>query len=581
MGITADDLPLERALRWERERADRVFLTQPSGGRARDWTWGQAIDESRRMAAYLKAQQWEPGARVAILSKNSAWWIMADLAIWMSGHVSVPVYPSLRAETVRQILDHSGARACFVGGVEQETAPAAAAPGIPVIAFPNASVEAEVGWEGLVEANTALRGAPVRNGDDVATILYTSGTTGRPKGVVHRFHGFAHDAKVLSELLGLREEERALSYLPLAHILERAGGEAVALRLANRVYFTEGVHTFVQDLMRARPTIFLSVPRLLTKFQQGVFAKAPRERLDRLLRIPAVRSYVRRKILRQLGLNCVYLAACGGAPLPVDVLLWFRKLGVDLAEGYGMSETMITHLPRPGTVRPGCVGAPVEGVETRVTAEGELLVRSPMNMLGYYKEPEMTRQAFTEDGFFRTGDVVATEPDGQIRIVGRLKEQFKTSKGKYITPAPIETRFMEDPAVEVCCLMGAGQSSPFAVVVLSEAVREKCADAAERRRVEASLAARMGEINAGLDPFERLDMIVIANGPWTIGNGLMTPTLKIRRGVVEDRYQQLIDTWRAQNSAVVWESVPGAASAVYTAGAAGLGSEEHGGAPLQ
>jgi long-chain acyl-CoA synthetase len=556
MGISDNDLPLQRIWRWERERADRVFLTQPLSGRVREWTWAQAVGEARRMAAYLKAQHWEPGSPVAILSRNCAWWIMADMAIWMAGHVSVPIYPSLRAQTIRQILDHSGARLCFLGATEREAAGVCGLPGLAWVALPTAASDNEVGWESLVEATPPISGTPVRPADDLATIVYTSGTTGAPKGVMHRFAGFAHCARVLTGMLNLTGPQRVLSYLPLAHILERAGSEAPSFFLGNHIFFTEGIETFLEDLERARPTVFLSVPRLLVKFQQGVFARLPSEKLDSLLRMPVVQRYVRRRILRQLGLNCVTLAACGGAPLPADVLLWYRSLGLQLGEGYGMTETMITHLPRPGEVRPGYVGCAIEGVETRVTAEGELLIRSPMNMIGYFREPEMTSAAFTADGFFRTGDVVTIEPDGQMKIIGRLKEQFKTSKGKYVAPAPIESRLMEDPGVESCCLLGAGHPSPFAVVVLSDAARERSRAAAGRVALERSLAERMEAVNATLDPFERLDRIVIAEGPWTVGNGMLTPTMKIRRAAVEEHYRRVIEEWESRPGPVVWEAPP-------------------------
>ena len=231
-----------------------------------------------------------------------------------------------------------------------------------------------------------------------------------------------------------------------------------------------------------------------------------------------------------------------------------------------MTETMITHLPRSGTVRPGYVGCALEGIETKVSPEGELLVRSPMNMLGYFKDPEKTRAAFTEDGFFRTGDVAVIDTDGQLRIIGRIKEQFKTSKGKYVAPAPIEGRLMEHPAVEACCLMGAGQPSPFAVIILSEAMREQCIDPEARDALEESLQARMQEMNRELDPFERVSMIVIAEGPWTVANSMMTPTLKIRRGVLEDHYLRLVEEWRAQERPVVWESLPKLPASRYVAG---------------
>ena len=555
-------LALERIWRWERERPGQVFLSQPVAGRVQDWTWARAAAEARRIAAYLRAQRWEPGTPVAILARNSAWWILADMAIWMAGHVSVPIYPSLRAQTVRQILDHSGARACFIGATEKEAAGVCGTPGVLWIALPGAAAECGVPWDRLVAATAPLAGAPVRPADELATIIYTSGTTGAPKGVMHCFGAFAHDARALTSMLGLRGGQRVLSYLPLAHILERAATEATSFLLANHVFFTEGIETFLEDLERARPTIFLAVPRLLLKFQQGVFARLPSEKLDRLLRMPVIQRYVRRRVLRQLGLNCVTLAACGGAPLPPDILLWYRNLGLQLAEGYGMTETMITHLPLPGAVRPGYVGAPIEGVETRVTPEGELLIRSPMNMLGYYRDPELTRAAFTEDGFFRTGDVVTAAPDGQIKIVGRLKEQFKTSKGKYVAPAPIEGKLMEHPGVEACCVMGAGRSSPFAVVLLADAVRDRCAEPRARAALEHALAARLSAINAALDPFERLSRIVIADGPWTVANGLLTPTLKLRRSVVEERYLRGMPAWESQPGPVVWESAPAPTRAI-------------------
>jgi long-chain acyl-CoA synthetase len=555
MSITPLDLPLERVFRWERERAGAVFLTQPfDGGKVRNWTWAEAVREARRVAAWLKTQPWEPDSRIAILSKNCAWWIISDLAIWMAGHVSVPVYPSLRAESVRQILEHSGARACFVGAVDDpRAAEAVCASGTTAIAFPNAPASAGVSWDKVVEANPPLPGSPVRAADDLATIIYTSGTTGTPKGVMHRFGSFAHNAQALAGRLPFDGEQRVLSYLPLAHIVERVAVEALSCTLGWHVYFTEGLETFLQDLRRARPTIFLSVPRLLVKFQQGVFAKIPKRKLDALLRIPGINALLKRRVLHQLGLDTAGFAACGAAPLPVDILLWYRSLGLPLIEGYGMTETMITHIPRPDDLRPGFVGRPLEGVETGLGPENELLVRSPMNMLGYYREPELTAAAFTPDGFFKTGDVVEIDPDGQLKIVGRVKEQFKTSKGKYVAPAPIESRLMNHPAVEACCLMGAGQPSAFAVVTLSDAARAECKHPAARQAMEQSLAALLESINQDLESFERLSMIVIVDGPWTIANGLLTPTMKIRRGPLESQYARRIQEWRAQDRPVVWE----------------------------
>jgi long-chain acyl-CoA synthetase len=182
-----------------------------------------------------------------------------------------------------------------------------------------------------------------------------------------------------------------------------------------------------------------------------------------------------------------------------------------------------------------------------------LLIRSPMNMAGYYREPEMTREAFSADGFFRTGDKVMIDFDGQLKIVGRIKEQFKTSKGKYVAPAPIESQLTSHPDVEACCLMGAGLPSPFAVVLLNEEARRRCAEAAQRQAMEASLKQRMETMNSELDPHERVKFLAVVDGPWTVSNGVMTPTLKIKRTVVEDRYQSFVENWYVQQRPVVWE----------------------------
>ena len=565
--LTDDDLPLQCIYRWERERPQHIFLTQPfDGGKIRDWTWSQAMNEVRRIAGYLKAQNWEPGTRVAILSKNCAWWILADLAIWMAGYVSVPIYPSLKAQTVRQILDHSEAKACFLGATDESEATFQGIPSTMVsVGFPTAPDGNYTDWDSLIATSAPMLDSPTRQMKDLATIIYTSGTTGTPKGVMHAFEALAFDAKTCAHVFKMTADQRILSYLPLAHVVERMGVEVVSAFLGSRIFFTEGIETFLTDLQRARPTLFLSVPRLLLKFQQGVYTKLPKEKLDKLLHIPVVNRLIKRRILRQLGLNTARLAACGAAPLPVEILLWYRNLGLELVEGFGMTETWITHLPSPDAVRPGYVGSALPGVEAKLSDNGELLIRSPMNMLGYYKDPQGTRNSFTEDGFFRTGDLAQIESDGQLKLIGRVKEQFKTSKGKYVAPAPIEGRLLTHPAIEAGCLMGAGLPSPFAVILLSEEARKRSADPAAKLALEKSLQAQMEQLNEQLDPHERVKFLAIADGPWTVGNGLVTPTLKIKRALLEARYQAFIDDWKDRNSPVVWESQPLASGEPYRA----------------
>lgn len=555
--IAGLDLPLERIYRWERERANRIFLTQPyGGGNVRQWTWVEAVGEARRVAAYLRFRQFEPGLRVAILSKNCAWWMMADMAIWMAGYVSVPVYPSLRPQSIRQIIEHSGAKACFLGATDERESASLGIPAtVETISLPTAPSKSAQTWERIVADSAPITDNPTAPGGQLATIIYTSGTTGLPKGVMHSFGTIAYNARALSELMKLKDGERALSYLPLAHIVERVAMEGMmAYYLGSHIFFSEGLDTFIDDLRRARPTLFISVPRLLLKFQQGVFRKVPKEKLERLLRIPLVGYLIGRKILGELGLNTVRMAASGSAPLPTEIMNWYRNLGLALAEGYGMTETLITHLPSLDAVRPGFVGGPIVGVEQKLGANDELLIRSPMNFLGYYNDPVGTRNSFTDDGFFRTGDVARLAPDGQLKLIGRVKEQFKTSKGKYVAPAPIESFLAAHPSVEACCLMGAGMASPCALVLLTPETREKCEDPVERRATEDSLRALMESVNRNLDPHERIGCLAIVDGPWTIGNGMVTPTLKLRRTALEETYREMIDDWTAKSDAIVWET---------------------------
>jgi long-chain acyl-CoA synthetase len=551
----ADGLPLERVYRWERERPNRLFLTQPLTGGVREWTWAQAMDEVRRMAAWLASQPWPGGSRIVILSKNCAYWMMSELAIWMAGHVSVPIYPSLTAASVRKLLEHCEPVACFVGGVEDKTVADDAIPtGVLRVRFPTAPDFEALTWDSIVADTAPMTVSPARAADELATIIYTSGTTGTPKGVMHRFAAFGYFVAAGVRVFGEGYDDRMLSYLPLAHIAERALVEACAFYLGFHVFFVQSVDTFRADLKRARPTIFFSVPRLFVKFQQGVLAKIPQQKLDLYLRMPVLGRLVQRRVLRELGLDQVRLAASGGAPLPVSTLIWFRSIGLNLVEGYGMTETGITHTPYNGRSHLGYVGDGAPGVETRIDDNGEVLVRSPMNMIGYYKDPEGTRAAFTEDGFFRTGDMGELDCDGWLRIIGRVKEQFKTSKGKYVSPTPIEKLLSAHPGIEACCVMGAGMPYPFALILLAQDMRESAATADGQRLVQQSLEALLNRVNTQLEAHERLSFLVVTPGPWTIANGLLTPTMKLKRNLLEAAYSKYVEEWKTANGLIIWHN---------------------------
>ena len=554
--VAADALALQRLYHWERTAPDRVVLTQPMGGGiVKDFTWREVMDQTRRMAAHLQGLGVEPGARIGILAKNTAHWLMADFAIWMAGYVSVPLYPTLAAGTIRQILAHSEARLLFVGKLDgwEEMRPGVPA-GMPCIRLPLSASSDGPSWEDIVARTQPLQGEPVRDGDELATIMYTSGTTGMPKGVMHSFATFAWSIGAVRKRLTSDERSRILSYLPLSHVAERTVVEHNLLASSMHVYFAESLETFAADLQRARPTVFFSVPRLWVKFQQGVLTKMPAQKLDRLLRIPIVRGVIRRRVLGALGLDQCEVAAGGAAPMPPDLLRWYARLGLEVMEVYGMTENCgVSHCTLQGKPRPGTVGYPYDGVLSRIDPESdEIQVTSPGTMLGYYKEPEQTRNTFTADGWLRTGDKGVIDAEGGLRISGRVKDLFKTSKGKYVTPAPIEDKLVMHSAVEACCVTGANLGQPLGIVMLNLDAVQRAAVEAERAALEASLAAHLASINALLDPHERLDCLVVVTQPWTVESGLITPTFKVRRNRVEDVYAPFYDRWLVERRSVIW-----------------------------
>jgi long-chain acyl-CoA synthetase len=556
MAVSADMLALERLYHWERTAPDRVVMTQPlGGGTVRDLTWREVMDETRRMAAHLKGLGFEPGARIGILAKNQAHWLIADFAIWMAGYVSVPLYPTLASGTVRQILEHSEARLLFVGKLDAwEDMRAGVPDGLPIIRLPQSPAAGGESWDEVVARTQPLQGNPVRDGNELATIMYTSGTTGMPKGVMHSFATFAWSMAAVRKRLGSDESSRILSYLPLSHVAERTVVEHNLLASSLRVYFAESLETFAADMQRARPTVFFSVPRLWVKFQQGVVAKMPPQKLDRLLSIPIVRHFVRKKVLGALGLDQCRFPAGGAAPMPPDLLRWYARLGLEIIEVYGMTENCgVSHCTLPGKQRPGTVGYPYDGVESRLDPDtDEIQVKSPGTMLGYFREPEQTQAAMTPDGWMRTGDKGVLDAEGGLRISGRVKDIFKTGKGKYVAPAPIEDRLVMHAAVEACCVTGANLGQPLGIVMLNMEAARRMADAAERVAIETSLAAHMQSINATLDPHERLDCLVIVQQPWTVESGLITPTFKVRRNRIEDVYAAHYERWVVQRRPVVW-----------------------------
>lgn len=540
--------PLAEIARHVAERGDKPFLHQPVNRQLKVWTWRQVDDNARRIARGLQSLGLQPGDRVAIFAKNSAEWFIADWAIMMAGMISVPIYATAGADTIRHILEDSGAKAVFVGKLDDLAAGQSVFDGsVPRIGFPYPTIEHDHRWEDWITQYEPLDPVADISLDDVMTLVYTSGSTGKPKGVVLKYLQYAAASTTNRELVGMTPEDRGVSYLPLAHITERGVVQGTALYTGGAIYFVESLDTFVDDLKVARPTTFLSVPRLWTRFQVGVHEKIPAAKLQKLLKIPLLGKLVARKIRAGLGLDSVHTFGSGSAPIAPSLLHWYHGLGIDICEGWGMSETTglsACNMPFRAD-RMGTIGVPLACVDMDISDQGELLIRGDAVFEEYYNNPEATAEAFV-DGWFRTGDKAERTADGAYRIIGRLKEEFKTTKGKYVAPVPLESRLSGNPDIEQVCVIGAGRTQPAAVVVLAEHRRD-----ADRNALRASLRETLESLNSTLESHQKLEGILVASEAWSIENERLTPTLKLRRAQLEDVYRERLDG--VTGGAVLWE----------------------------
>jgi long-chain acyl-CoA synthetase len=546
---TAYPTILEKFYQYEKEQPQKLFLSEPIQGVAQQHTWQQAGQQIRKMAAALLQLQLPTGSRIAIIGKNSPHWIMADLAIMMAGHISVPVYPTVTANTLQQILEHSESQLLFIGKLDTVDSIKAGIPAsIKTVSFPNWPWTDCMGWDTFISSAQPISHDVIPNQDALNCILYTSGTTGSPKGVMHTH--FAHSYSLLTVMKALGEElknEVFFSYLPLSHIAERMVVEYCGIFTGGTIHFPESLATFSRDLEAGQPTIFLAVPRIWEKFREEILKKIPQQRLNLLLSLPLIGQVLKKAMRKKLGLSRVRFALSGASPLHPSLPLFFAKLGITIQEAYGMTENMaLATINRKATARFGTVGQSYDGVELKLGEQNEILVRSAATMIGYYKEPELTTASF-EDGFLKTGDEGRLDADGYLYITGRLKDLFKTSKGKYVAPAPIEKKLLEHSLISQVCVVGSGESHALALCMLA------ITSTADRIQISHALSDIRKKVNEQLDSYEQLAKIVVVREEWTIANGFITPTLKIRRNSIDAHYCPFYAGWLLAEHDAVWE----------------------------
>jgi len=543
---------------WENNTPNNVFLRQPSGDTWTSYTYKEVGDQARRVVTAMQKMGLKKGDHVALISKNCAHWIIADLAIMMGGYVSVPLYASLAADQFKLVLEKSDAKAVFVGKLDEWDRKSKGLIDIPVMRFPhlagNAKVTQGTAWEDMLK-NEPMQGNPEPDMDDLWTILFTSGTTGTPKGVMHTYRNAAllNNNEIQNDIMKTisgGKDTRLFSFLPLNHIAERIAVELSGFGSGGSISFADTLDTFAKNLADTRPTFFFAVPRIWTKFQLGVLAKMPQKKLDTLLKIPIVSGIIKKKLKKALGLDAAKVCLTGASITPESLKQWYRKLGLNLREVYGMTENAGGFTMMPETRhKPNTVGKPLPNAEGQINPDtGEILMKMPWMMTGYYKEPELTAKTLV-DGWLHTGDKGVFDDEGYLKIIGRVKDAFKTTKGKFIVPTIIEDHFSDNELVEQVCVAGLGIPQPVALVCLSEIGLKE-----NKQKVSDNLQSEIKRINGQLHNHERISTIIVAKEPWSPENKLLTPTLKIRRGAINDVYGQKIGTWHEESDSVIWEA---------------------------
>jgi long-chain acyl-CoA synthetase len=544
---------------WEKKFHDRPFLRQPFGDRWEEYTWAEVGQMARKLATGLKSLGLKEKAHIGLISKNCREWIIADIAIMMAGYVSIPFFPSLKGEELEFLLDFGDVDLLFVGKIETWNDIKSHIPEeLPVVRFPHyeacSAVDRGEEWFAFLNRHEPLQKIHIPKLSDLWTIIFTSGTTGNPKGVELSYLAL-DETKIITEQLNPLKIDFSgnndfISYLPLNHIVERVVVEHVCLRFGGSMSFVESISSFAANLKEIQPHVFFAAPRIWTKFQLGILAKVPQKKLDILLKIPLVSTLIKRKLKKNLGLTRARSTVSGSAPIPLSQIKWFRKLGIYITNGYGMTENcaICTQVDGRDFEKSASVGKPQCGVEIKIDQNTkEVLMRGPFVMDGYYKNEKLTKETLVE-GWLHTGDKGHLDEDGYLYITGRVADSFKTSKGKFIEPLTLENLFGTIKPLEEVCVTGLGLPQPIALAQLSEIGK-----ALPEHELIELLTQKLKEINLDLENYKKISTLVIVKDPWTEQNKILGPTLKIKRGNVEKMYSSKYKAWHEDHRSVLFE----------------------------
>ena len=546
--------------KWERKLKDKPFLRQPFGDKWEEYTWGETGQMARKLATGLKTLGLPPKSHIGLMSKNCREWIIADLAIYMAGYVSVPFFPNLNSKELQSLLQFGDVSALFMGKVNAWDEIKNGIPDdMPLIAFPHYKDCSKISeghqWFDFINQFEPQQEDFYPDRSDMWTIIFTSGTTGTPKGVVLDYQTNENtECLTTPEHNPLRVDFNGknsfFSYLPLNHIAERIVVEFTCFRYGGTISFTESLETFAQNLGSVQPTVFFGVPRIYTKFQMGILSKFPQEKLNKLLSIPIVSSLLKMVLKKKLGLSKAKSIVTGAAPMQESQRVWYRSLGVNITNGYGMTENcaICTQLPGEITDKPGSVGKAQPEVDIKIDSEtGEILMRGPYVMKEYYNDPETTNNTI-KNGWLYTGDRGRIDDEGNLYITGRVKDTFKTTTGEFVEPGRIEALFGDITEFEQICVAGFGIASPILLAVPSEG-----ANSIDKDTLKQQLSNKLESVNKDQVSHRKVSTIVIMKEAWTPDNGILTPTMKIKRVKIDEKFMSKYREWDENSEAIIWE----------------------------
>ncbi len=544
--------PNEMILKWAEERPNEVYLKQIINRNFVEFTYAEVADQALKLVSALRNLGIQPGDKVALISKNCAEWFICDLAIMLGDYVSVPIFPTAGAETIEYCLTHSESKVLLGGKLDDTKATQQAISemnDLITIALPyDTAPECQYQYAELIAKEVPSEERPQHYDEKLMSLVYTSGTSGVPKGAMLTYGAFNWSVEQLINHIGIQPEDRLFSYLPLAHITERVYIFGSSIMSGVPTAFPESLDTFIEDVKMHRPTLFISVPRLWTLFQQRIQDKLPQKTLNILLKIPFVNTLIKKKLAVGLGLDQARVLGCGSAPVSPALLKWYHSVGLNITEAWGMTESFaystINYPFRADKI--GTVGNAGPGVELKIADDSEIMVRSKGVFSGYYKNDIASQESFDSEGWLHTGDIGAIDSDGYLTIQGRKKDTFKTAKGKFVSPVPIEKKIFEYSRVEMMCLIGLGLPGPILLVVPHDFPQF------DKERYERSIHKVIERMNQELASHEKIKGVLMIKEPWSIENGILTPTLKIKRHVLEQKYYEIGHNW-PKGKLILWE----------------------------